>query len=436
MTASFEKMLRLFALSACTGDADGYPDDFIPDINEIKTVLTLADEQTVGRNVRAALLLLSAAGRAPAVTENDRVVWKALIKTDIFAKLKHEDGQTAVLKALKAKGIQAVTLKGTAAARFYKVPEYRLSVDTDIYVVHEDEESALCVFRSLGFQVAPRTLFSNHSSCRSPEYGEYELHTSFYADIIRNNVLCRENESDAVREPFDEYEVYGAKRLSLGPTDAVCYMFAHFAGHFVNSGASIRQICDILLHIRYERRRIDFQRFLTSLDRWGFRSLYDVICSLGIHYLSFSLDELPGCSAVSADVFDMFIYDLEEGGWIGKKRENSGEALRYFGLARAGDRKAYLKELKKYQKSRIAAAIFPPKERIAAKFSFIKKSALLLPVGWVCWLFYGLALMKKGELSCSAPDSAREADEVIRRRIMLFESLMMIKERAEHDSEN
>ena len=132
---------------------------------------------------------------------------------------------------------------------------------------------------------------------------------------------------------------------------------------------------------------------------------------------------------LSKDVVDEFLTDIENGGWIGKRRDDGYAFFRAYGNLKAKnssslDEKQYKKELKKYQRNRMISSVFPDKERLIAKFPYAE-NPLLRPFAWFSWLGYGFSLLRQGELSSDVKDEG-ELSESDKKRFSLFEKLDMI----------
>lgn len=428
MTKGFELFVRLFSMAA-----QGIP------INSELISQLLNKDGTVNINLMASVSLAASHQQATGMMdlsfqdlyvklpgfEPQASVCLSKVKSQIMTAISVTDEIYTLMNTLEKNGITCCILKGISLSRLYAVPECRISCDTDVLISENDENRAYELMKDLGYNVVPRTEYSHHATCTHPYAGKVELHTDLFFEMI-NDVIFSENDlgEDISNERY-EFEINGYTFKTLGITENLIYVTMHLIQHFVRSGTSVRQMCDLLMYCKRYKSELDMERYFSILDKLSYRGIYNVIMSCGVKYMNFSDDDLPEFELLSDEVCDGFMTDIENGGWVGSKRSESFTVFHTFGSLRAkGREKEYKQYLKKYQRERMISSVFPKRERLIAKFPFAKNPLLIVPA-WFCWLLYGFKLLKTGELASDVKDRS-DVSEDEKKRLELFGSLGII----------
>ena len=333
-----------------------------------------------------------------------------------------------LIQRLEEKGIETKLLKGMSLSHLYAVPECRTSCDTDLLISKKKEKEAYEVFKSLGYTVAPRTKYSHHATCTHPNVGTVELHTDLFFERINDVIFDDSDYDEKISDTVSEFEIHGVRFKTLGITENLIYVTFHMIQHFIRGGTSIRQIYDILIYCASHKDKMNCNEYFEYLDRFSYRGIYDTVMTCGVDYFEFTEDELPPFTRVDSETAEKFLNDIEQGGWIGKERDDGYSVFRVYGNLKAknaAESKEYKKNLRKYQFKRMISSVFPEKERLIAKFPFAKNPLLRIPA-WFAWLFYGVSLFKQGELSADVKtENELTAEE--KERISLFAKLGIIE---------
>ena len=430
MTKEFLLLIRLFSVSA-----KGVPvDDEL--FSEFVDTCGRLNTQTVGR-----VMAVSMAQNCFEMTDialQDIFVKSGLsdeakkclkrVKLQIMSSATVTQKIYELMRCLEKKGIEAKLLKGMSLSHLYAVPECRTSCDTDILIPKKMEKQAYDVFKKLGYEVTPRTKYSHHATCTHPGVGTVELHTDLFFDRINDVIFDNSDYDEKIASTASLFTINGTTFKTLGITENLIYVTFHMIQHFIRSGTSIRQLYDILIYCKAHKDEIDHKQYFEYLDRFSYRGIYDTVMTCGILYFGFNADELLPFERVGDDVAEKFLSDIEHGGWIGKKRDDGYSVFRIYGNLKAKNEKEskeYKKNLKKYQLKRMVSSIFPEKERLIAQFPFAKNPLLRIPA-WFAWLFYGISLIRQGELSSEIKAQNDLTDEE-KERLLLFEQLGIIK---------
>ncbi len=409
MTSEFELLLRLYA---CAASGEVYPGQVSQ--SQRAKVITLAAASGCSSMI---MLALSEHG-AQNGEKNEAA--EGYIKRVLFDSCAKNAEISRLLEKLNAEGVETLLLKGQAVASLYRVPECRISSDTDLLIDEKDEKKAYRIMKQLGYSVIPRTSYSHHATAYSEASGTVELHTSLFFGMLTDVLFDGNDITELLCEEHVRADDPGMTYTTLGYTDHLIFLTFHMIQHFIRSGTSVRQLYDILIYTKSHRDKIDIDRYISLTEQFGYRQLLDTVYSFGVKYFSFSPDSFPEYTPADDSVLEAFASDLENGGWIGKGRYDGEELFRHYGSTRAKNKEKYKKYIKSQQRQKILSSIFPSRERIEAQFGFAKYT-LLLPVGWICWLFYGLGLYFKGDLRSDVDD--RGLDEVQRKRLQLFSDL-------------
>lgn len=330
---------------------------------------------------------------------------------------------------LEKNGIEAKVLKGMSLSHLYAIPECRTSCDTDILIPKNKENKAYDVMRALGYNISPRTEYSHHGTCTHPSAGTVELHTDLFFERITDIIFDSDDFDEKISQTESNFTINGTTFKTLGITENLIYVTFHMIQHFIRSGTSIRQLYDILIYCKEYKDKIDQSEYFEYLRRFSYKGIYDVVMSCGVEYFGFEEAELMEFEKLPKDVVDEFLTDVENGGWIGKGRDDGYAFFRVYGNMKAKNdssqgEKKYKKELKKYQRNRMLKSVFPDKERLIARYPYAKNPFLRI-FAWFRWLGYGVSLLKQGELS-SDVKTTDELTQSDKKRFDLFAKLNII----------
>ncbi len=411
MTREFELLLRLYS---CAAKGKTYTGE-LSEADEAK-IISLA---ALGGCTGTVMLAVSEHG-VKSGKRNEAAEW--CVKKILIESCAKNEGIKALFTSFDEAGIQAFLLKGQAVAEYYRIPECRQSSDTDILIKPSDEDRACELMRKLGYSVTPRTSYSHHATAQSESTGTVELHTSLFFEMLNDVLFDGCDITELMCEPcVDVTEGSGKKAYTtLGYTDHLIFLTLHMIQHFVRSGTSVRQLFDILIYTSANRDKINFERYNGLVKKLGYSELMNTVYSFGVRYFDFSKEELPDFVQVSDGLTERFASDIEKGGWIGKNRYDGEALFRYYGQTKANDKTKYAKYVKRLQREKMKTSLFPDRERLISHFPFAKHTALV-PVAWICWLFYGVKLYFRGDLKSDV--SSKGLDEEQKNRLKLFSDL-------------
>lgn len=286
------------------------------------------------------------------------------------------------IEYLSKNNIKSCVLKGEAVARLYKNPTCRISTDTDILINKKDERRAKRLLKKYGYKVERRPEKLHHINCYHPVAGHLEMHVSMYSDIIDDIFL--NNKIQYIEEYIKVKNDEGKDITTLGINDGLIYVTIHFIKHFINKGAGVRQLMDLLLYISYYKNEIDWDRFRNTMNYLKYNKLFNHLLGIGVKYFNFKPEELPPYE-YDEDIAEKILTDIEEGGIFGhisKERTNfySLYIKERYGRFKTGD---FIKYMNQMERKDIIYKFFPQLKTMAKTYPYVKKSSLLLPVAWV-----------------------------------------------------
>ena len=190
----------------------------------------------------------------------------------------------------------------------------------------------------------------------SPVFGGFN---GYFADVF----------DGAVRETVQDVDL-----LTPEPNAHLLFLILHAYKHFLHSGFGLRIISDVCLFSRAYADKLDFARLYeicASLRCHGFTA---AVYRIGEKYLgipapapfaALEVDEGP----LLADVLDAGLHGTDI-----DRLHSANITLTTVADARQGG---------KVPKSGLRASLFPPAEKLAGSYPFLKKHPALVPVAWV-----------------------------------------------------
>lgn len=242
------------------------------------------------------------------------------------AKTVHTSIQLQVLNQrlttmLDKEGIQAITLKGCAVARFYPVPEFRKTTDIDLFVANEeDAKRAVQILSKNGFKPSGKWHANHHFVLVSEKKEVVELHTA-WADAFKDKRLNRYLEK-LQKESNQHCQLVEWQGLKFYAYETECqgfYLMIHMLQHFVGSGFGLRNLCDwVVLWENCEdvNARKTFWKMVCESGTIEFTKAITSIC---IKYLGLDQKKspVPEKCHIDQQLVDAFLRDILDAGEFG-----------------------------------------------------------------------------------------------------------------------
>lgn len=266
--------------------------------------------------------------------------------------------------------IEHMPVKGYYIRELYPVKELRSFGDIDILIHEKDRKRCDSLMKSLGYTVK-NDWEPTYSYIKDDEY--YEIHTNLFDVRLKDRADMTEYFSSAWLHAKKD----SGLRFVPDTEFHLIYIICHLAKHLSTGGAGIRMYLDVALYIlRYdsviswerteeEFKKLGLERFfhtvLSAVNEWFY-----VKASCDFEHFGEELSELLEFT-LDSDIF-------------GHSRDNSAIKLR-------GEERS---------KKRTALKIlFPPAKQLENRYTFLKRSRLLLPLAWIVRVFKNFGLIPK-----------------------------------------
>ena len=312
ITKTEYKLLQYLALSL---HPSGSPIQFPPQTDEEwKRLLALADCHEI-------LPLIEDGLEQDNIPEEQRRIIQ--LKT---AKTVHKGIQLQVLNSrltalLEKAGMIAVTMKGSAVARFYPVPEYRKTTDLDLFIASaNDVEKAVRILKDNGFAPSGKWHANHHIVLVSGKNEVVELHTTWaeaFKEKHLNQYLERCQKESVQHVHLVEWQ--GLQMYAYETAWQAFYLLIHMLQHFVGSGFGLRNLCDWVVlweNCDEEKARRDFWEMACESGTAEFAKAITAIC---VRYLGLNPKKspVPAEHPAEQDVTDELLRDILDAGEFG-----------------------------------------------------------------------------------------------------------------------
>ena len=242
------------------------------------------------------------------------------------AKTVHKGIQLQVLNSrltslLEKEGIIAVTMKGSAVARFYLVPEYRKTTDLDLFVASADDAGkAVQILRDNGFTPSGKWHANHHIVLVSGKNEVVELHTT-WAEAFKDNHLNRYLEK-IEKESIQHCRLIEWQGLQMYAYETAWqgfYLLIHMLQHFVGSGFGLRNLCDWVVlweNCDDAKERNEFWKMACESGAAEFAKAITAIC---VRYLGLNPKKspVPAEHPAEQEVTDALLRDVLDAGEFG-----------------------------------------------------------------------------------------------------------------------
>ena len=275
-------------------------------------------------------------------------------------------------RSLREAGVMPLVVKGIVCRSMYPHPDHRPSGDEDVLI--RPEEFTLCHRIMTEAAMEPGT--EDHSSYEIPyRRAGSPLHIELHKHLFPPESAAYGDLNRFFEGVFDravEVAVPGGSVLTLAPTDHMFYLICHAFKHFLHSGFGIRQVCDIVLFGHRYGGEVDWQQVFANCEAIrGVKFAAAVFC-IGENHLGI---EAPACFRGLGVEEGPMLEDLLRGGLYGdaslSRKHSSNITLDAVAARKQGKR------------GRGAmASLFPPGEKMAGKYPYLKEKPWLLPLAW------------------------------------------------------
>ena len=266
--------------------------------------------------------------------------------------------------------IEHMPVKGYYIRELYPVKELRSFGDIDILIHEKDRKRCDSLMKSLGYTVK-NDWEPTYSYIKDDEY--YEIHTNLF-DV-------RLKERADMTEYFSSAWLHAKKDSGLrfvpDTEFHLIYIICHLAKHLSTGGAGIRMYLDVALYILRYDSVISWERTEEEFKKLGLERFFHTVLSAVNEwfYVKASCD----FENFGEELSELLEFTLDSD-IFGHSRDNSAIKLR-------GEERS---------KKRTALKIlFPPAEQLENRYTFLKRSRLLLPLAWIVRVFKNFGLIPK-----------------------------------------
>lgn len=361
-------------------------------------IFTLANQQ------KLLPILFETVRKMPAAEENAALF--AVTKQQVIGQVLNQTVRSAEFAALYRKlrtaGLHPVVVKGQLCSRLYPLKDHRISADDDLYI--PDAEFMACHEQLLANGLATDTPADELPTADEVSYTKNG--SPLYIELHRHLFDSSEDTHDELNHFFANLKpVETDGFLAMPPHEHLLYLLLHAYKHFVRSGIGLRQFCDIGLWARAYHGEIDWQRLHEQCESVHAATFAAAAFRIAGDYLGIEFD-LPAPWSEAVDV-EPLLHDTLCGGVYGSndltRLHSSTVTLNAVKASRTGE------------KSSVLRTVFPKREYLERRYSYLKKRPYLLPVAWAQRLAH-----YAGEKKSGAGNSASGSIKLAKERIELM----------------
>lgn len=322
---------------------------------------------------------------------------------------------------LLEKSLTPIVVKGIICREMYREPDYRASGDEDVLI--PPEQFTLCdqVFR----ENAMDYLEPEKDPEKEGEVPYYKkgglLHIELHKELFPSQSEAYGELNEMFRDVFQrkiQTEIQGIPVYTMGHTDHLLYLILHAFKHFLHSGFGIRQVCDIVIYANTYGSEIDWEYLYQACQKIRGENFTAALFHIGEKYLNFDKEQAHYPAVWQQEEADgeALLDDLLQGGVFGDSslsRKHSSNMT----LAAVTDEKKGRK-----LKASLSSSLFPDKEYMAGKYTYLEKYPFLLPAAWGSRI---LNYMK--ETRGTKNNNAKESIEIGNQRIELLKKYKIIR---------
>ena len=276
-------------------------------------------------------------------------------------------------KALEDAHIHPVLLKGFGLAQYYPQPHLRQWGDMDIYVGQANYHKACGVL----CEIFPE---AKHPEEEYEDYKHYNLdfdNTAIETHRIsmafahpKDRRYYEQLEERCLTKDGPKFEIEGLEVTMPEETFNLFFVFLHAWHHFIETGMSMKQLCDIAILLHAKRETINHKQLHEMLRKLSLFEVWQLIMYIMVHHLGVPQEDCPfyieKCSKQAEQLFEQI---LKEGSSY-LKEEVHAEVVTYLKrkwltfLSRLDDSKRVKPYAPKYARHMVVADILHGIERV------------------------------------------------------------------------
>lgn len=281
-------------------------------------------------------------------------------------------------KLLSENGIDFIPFKGILIREYYPDPAFRSFGDIDIIIRKDDRKRCHKLMLEHGY-LAETDFGEVYAYEKGVEY--YEIHT----DIMLVNITKNADYKGYFQNMWEYAEKLSDHEYRFKAEFHFVYLISHIAKHVYARGAGVRMYLDIALIMRALPTDFDWNFVMAELEKLKLDRFFSVMCEAIRGWFGVTC----GCGYEAPDnaTVEDFMRFTMAGGVFG----GSGVSA-----AHAHMRKTDTSETGRLFKLKSALRLlFPTAETLESRYTYLKKSRLLLPIAWVHRPLINLKKLKK-----------------------------------------
>ena len=297
----------------------------------------------------------------------EKYLAKLIVNTGNF----HDHGELDRLMVKNS--IPYVAIKGVASAYYYKSSEIRDMGDVDLLVNESDVSKAGKAAETLGYKYDHGDEGSTHIAYSRKGLSVLEIHRS--VNGIPNNELGKLIKAEIKNTIQSARRIEYAGESCFIPDELHhgLIMLLHMISHMTKEGIGLRHLCDWAVFensfSESEFKEI-FEEKLKSFGLWKFTCILCLVCE---KYLGTKKKEFAVEAQTDGELPEKVMEDILNGGNFGTKDMNRYREIKYI-----SDR-----EGNTVSGNGVVFQAFSSLNAKAKDNKLVKKTKLLLPVGWV-----------------------------------------------------
>ena len=283
-------------------------------------------------------------------------------------------------KIMREATIPYVVLKGCASSAYYPEPILRTMGDVDFLVAPSDVVRACDALEKNGFTTNSKktglhysytkgnSVFELHFGINGiPKSEQGDIIKSYFTDIFEKSVQCAEG--FMVPSHFHHGLI----------------ILLHMVSHLVSEGFGLRHLCDWAVFVSDFQENEFVEMFKEPLINVGLWKAAKLMTACSVKYLGAPNKEFA--EDIDDELIDALIEDIFTGGNFGYKQEGRSQQIKFIGE----------RENRTVNNKTVMEQLFSTVNYKAKNTRIVRKSSLLLPLGWCEVALKYFILLFKGE---------------------------------------
>ena len=251
------------------------------------------------------------------IPEPLRREWAGLQKSFAIKYVQIAAGQSETCRLLEDAGIRVAIIKGSAAAIYYPVPEYRTMGDVDLLVSPKDYKKAIELLRNNEYVLVGKeedryhTAFSKYRILYELHKSPAGTHISDKGDVVADYILSGMNHIETNTLGQDRFPILPWKQNGME-------LIWHIRQHLYN-GLGLKQIIDWMMFVNYMLDDQRMSEYMPDLLACGLDQLAIVTTKMCQKYFGLRTNNISWCNEADESLCDELMNFIMEQGNFGIK---------------------------------------------------------------------------------------------------------------------